>query len=222
MSSDAISEQAGRIKDNLGRIGTFLVLAGCDAAGKTEQARRLDEALRRHGIGSRLTGEPWSSDAGWQIRKMLSRDEPLDPVELALLFAADRAVHNRALRDWMMRDHQVVVSTRYIESTMVYQGLSLEGHGARAWLSAVNSRFIQPSAYLVLDVPVEEAERRIHRRAGDAPDAFESDRAFQARVCRAYLELDDLMPDQRVVHIDGVGTPEEVHERVVHAALSFL
>jgi dTMP kinase len=223
MSSDAlISERSAQIRENLSRIGTFLVLAGCDAAGKSEQAQRLDEALRRSGVSSRVTGEPWTSDEGWQIRKMLSRGGTLDPVELSLLFAADRAAHNRALRDWMMRDHTVVISTRYIESSMVYQGLTLEGRGSEQWVTDINSRFLQPSAYLVLDVPVEEAEGRLRRRFGERLDAFEADRAFQARVCEAFLGLEILMPEQRIVHIDGVGTPDEVHERVVHAALAFL
>lgn len=74
--------------------GRFIVLEGIDGAGTTTQAALLADALRaRLGVEVELTREPTDGPLGRVLREALSGRAPLDPVALALAFAADRADH---------------------------------------------------------------------------------------------------------------------------------
>ncbi|WP_249214118.1 dTMP kinase, partial [Micrococcus luteus] len=104
--------------------GLFVAVEGPDGSGKSTQARALTEALRAAGHEVVLTREPGGSDLGETLRELLLDPEhaPVDPRTEALLFAAARSAHAvRTLRPALARG-AVVVTDRYVDSSVAYQG----------------------------------------------------------------------------------------------------
>lgn len=196
----------------------FVVLAGIDGSGKDTVAAALAARCRSASLPCLLTGEPWRSAAGCEIRRRLGTGADLDPTELALLFAADRAEHLRLEVLPALGRGEVVVSTRYVESSVVYQGVDLAAAdaGALNWVLGLNARFRAPDVTIVLDIPPAEA---IARRRGARGDAYDCDLERLARTRAAYLGLAHCLPGQRVLVVDGLGTPDEVFHRVWQALI---
>ena len=121
---------------------------GIDGSGTRTQARALVEQLRLRGIKAHLTAEPTNSPAGRLIRALLAegsphtekeltdgaddatRMAPVDPWALALIFAADRRLHQKEIQEHLDAG-EVVVTCRYISSSLAYQGamIELQSHG---------------------------------------------------------------------------------------------
>ena len=72
----------------------FIVFEGIDGAGKTTQIQLLASALEKRGIKCNVSAEPTGLPIGVKIRKKLSGKVESTPIEMAELFAADRAMHN--------------------------------------------------------------------------------------------------------------------------------
>ncbi len=196
--------------------GAFVVLAGCDACGKDRQADALDEWLRGRSLETLRTREPSDHRIGSMIRGLLQGGVPLDPVQMALLFAADRAEHVRQIMPLVERGAWVV-TTRYIESSIVYQSLQLEAAGVRAaheWVRDLNRHFPPADLTVVLDVSARCARERLQRR-GDL-DAYERDILFQEAVAERYRSL-EFYADGHLVHVDGERESQAVHADVRRA-----
>jgi dTMP kinase len=101
--------------------GLLVALEGIDGAGNTTQARLLARWLKRRGMEVLLTKEPTRGDVGRLIRARL-RKGVKDPLVDTLLFAADRAEHVAKVIAPGMRRGLVVVTDRYVESSIAYQG----------------------------------------------------------------------------------------------------
>jgi dTMP kinase len=136
---------------------------------------------------------------------------------LALLFAADRVDHLASVVEPALAGGAVVLSDRYVLSSLAYQGLRLP----LPWVEALNARAIPPDLTLYLDVDPRTARARRGARGG-RPELFESDR-LQARVAEAYRRLlRRHARAHRVVRVDGTRPPEEVTARLLRAARAVL
>lgn len=194
----------------------FLTLEGIEGSGKSTQARRLAAAW---GPAVVLSREPGGTALGRAIRGLL-----LDPVhrEMApaaelLLFFADRAQHVAEVIRPALADGRVVISDRYTDSSLAYQGY---GRGVRLDLiyamHEAATGGLWPDLTLLLDVPVEESLQRLAARGGH--DRMEAEvREFHERVWRGYLELAARAP-QRWAVVDGRGSEDEVAARVREAS----
>ncbi|MCC6214356.1 MAG: dTMP kinase [Polyangiaceae bacterium] len=210
--------------------GRFVVLEGIDGAGTTTQARRLVDALRERGVDARLTAEPSAGPVGSLIRLALARrvvvadaagSRPPGWATLALLFAADRLDHVEQEIAPALAAGAVVVCDRYDLSSLVYQSCtSPEGDGALPFVRAVNARALRPDLVFVLDVPPAVAAGRRAAR-GAPPELFERD-SLQARLARGYARAEELVPGDRVVHVDGAQGVDEVFARLLEATLGVL
>lgn len=211
------------LRARVGETGAFVVLTGIDGCGKSEQAVRLRAALESVGLRVVPTCEPTRGVVGSEIRRRLTaRGAQLDPLEMAHLFAADRAAHSTEIRRWMS-EGSVVVTDRYDESSVAYQGtlLAMAGmEGAREWVAGLSARFVRPAAYVVIQVPVEVAQLRAQSRGSS--DAYEREAALQEGVAATLGSLGRYLPGARVEHVDGTGAPDEVHARVLDRALAAL
>ena len=199
-------------------LRSFIVLEGLDGAGTTTQlhalARYYEFNRRRYAI----TNEPTSNPIGELVRKVLQKRVRTTPEALALLYAADRDDHlyNSAYGiTHMLEEGAVVISDRYLYSSIAYQGVECD----KDFIRFIN-RFPSPEVIIYIDTPVEECLRRIEKR-GEEKELF--DRAeFLSAVRRNYEEAFSELPDGvHLIRIDGMGSPETV-EKEIRKALSAL
>jgi dTMP kinase len=187
----------------------FVSLEGVDGSGKSTQARLLAEAL---GPETLLIREPGGTEAAERIRDLLAdRSVELDPLAELLLFCAARAdLVARVIRPALEAGRDVV-SDRFADSTVAYQGTARElGAGRVITLTDTATEGLWPDLTVLLRVDPEAA---LARAEGD--DRFEAEGLeFQRRVAEAYDEIAIIASD-RVSVIDGEGTVEEVHENVM-------
>ena len=207
--------------------GVFIVVEGVDGCGSTTHSRLLTKALKATGRETILTCEPTSGPVGGLIRQILQRRlfvaDATGPrgfgwTTMALLFAADRLDHLDSLVIPALHDGAIVVSDRYDLSSLAYQSATApEAHSAIPWIRELNSRAVRPDVTVVIDVPAEVAEER-RRGRGGVEEMFEH-RTLQERLVAIYEHAETLVPGDRVVHVSGVGTLEEVGERILTAVL---
>jgi dTMP kinase len=182
----------GRPLDGPGR---FIVFEGGEGAGKSTQVRRLAAALEAYGRAVLVTREPGATPVGRQIRSLVldhaaaEDGPPLTPRAEALLYAADRAHHVATVIDPALKRGTVVISDRYIDSSLAYQGagrtLPLE---EIRWLSRWATDGLRPDLVVLLDVDPTEGLRRVSDRGG--ADRLEAEpTAFHQRVRRGFLDL---------------------------------
>lgn len=199
--------------------GLFVVFEGGEGAGKSTQAVKLAAWLQVHGIETVLTREPGATNIGARIRSMLlDRDalpegERLSPRAEALLYAADRAHHVATVVRPALARGAVVVSDRYVDSSLAYQGagrvLPVDEVG---WLSTWATGSLKPDLVVVLDVDPNVGLRRIAGRGG--PDRLESESlSFHERVRYAFLDL-AANDARRYLVVDASADPEEIAEAV--------
>jgi len=177
--------------------GTFITLEGPDGSGKTTQARLLAEWLRDQGHKVLLTREPGGTDIGDQIRDILhdSDNAAMDPRTEFLLYSASRAQHTSQLILPALAVGTLVVSDRYADSSLAYQGYGrgLDLERLRI-VTAFATRGLKPDITLYLDIAPEEG---LQRRAlsGEEWNRMDAEAlAFHRRVRSGYLELADAEP----------------------------
>ncbi len=199
--------------------GLFIVIEGTDGTGSTTQARVLAERLSAMTDKPvKLTCEPTGGPIGTMIRQVLShrlvvhtRVGPRAPDwrTMALLFAADRMDHLDSLVEPTLREGGIVVSDRYVLSSLAYQSAtSSEGEWSLEWLSAINSRARTADLTVVLTLPEHVASRR---RAGrGAEEELYEETSLQERLVLLYARAEELLPQQRVVFVDASGSIEQV------------
>ena len=215
--------------------GYFITFEGADGSGKTTQARLLVERLREAGRTVHLTREPGGTPLGGVMRAALLHPEasltalaqaglapgddpaePMLPLTESLLLSADRTQHVARIREWLASD-VVVVSDRYADATLAYQGY---GRGfdlaALRTLQEMATGGLTPDVTLLLDMPVDEGQRR--KRAGheDGEEINRLDleqRDFRERVRAGYQALAAAEP-QRWVTLAATETMGALAEQV--------
>jgi len=192
------------------RTGLFLVVDGVDGCGKTTQARRLADAL---GVPEELRlREPGSTAVGERLRELLlSREHHIEPAVETLLFAAARRQMLDELVAPALAAGRTVVCERFHPSTYAYQAVAgeLEEEAVLGLLHGWAGDPV-PDLLFLLDVDVEEAARR----RGAASDRIEAKGVeFQRRVAEGYRRYAERDPAARL--IDGSGSEDEVHERLI-------
>jgi dTMP kinase len=210
--------------------GTFITFEGIDGSGKSTQLRLLGNFLRANGCDALLTREPGGTTLGLRLRAaLLDAMEEVDPLTELLVFAADRAQHVRRLVRPALDAGRLVISDRYADATVAYQG------AGRGFPPSLISQIVQlateglkPDLTLLFDLPIEESTSRTARRStGKAAARVSRDRLdiehadFHARVRDAYLQI-ALAEPERVKLIDTSGPVEHTQERVKEIIIPFL
>ena len=191
--------------------GLFVTLEGIDRSGKSTQAALLVDALGDAAIGVR---EPGGTAVGERVRELLKDpDVTLSAEAEALLFAAARAeLVNDVIRP-ALADGLVVISDRYLDSSLAYQGAA-RGLGVQE-VERVNgfaTRGLQPDLTLLLELDLAAAAAR-----GAEDDRFEREGVeLQRSVAGAYVDLAEANP-QRWRRIDAGRDPDAVHADVLAA-----
>jgi dTMP kinase len=202
--------------------GLFIAFEGGEGVGKSTQAKRLADALSARGYDVVLTFEPGATTLGRRIRELL-----LDPANTqmssrteAMLYAADRAQHvGEVIRPGLERG-AIVISDRYLDSSLAYQGggRTLELAEVRR-LSQWATDGLAPDLTVLLDIdPTIGLER-----ATGPGDRLEAEAlAFHQRVRAAFLDLARQGGDRYLV-IDVTHTDaDHVHGMLLDRVLSRL
>jgi len=208
--------------------GLFVVVEGIDGCGSTTHAKLLARAIKNRGAEVVLTCEPSTGPIGSMIRQVLQRrlfvPDAAGPRNfawstMALLFAADRMDHLDSTVAPALRAGSVVISDRYDLSSLAYQSVTAHtGSDAIPWIRELNTQALRPDLTIVIDVPAEVAEER-RRTRGGVEEMFEA-RELQARLATVYAKAEELVPNDRVLHVPGVGDVNEVASRVFETVIS--
>jgi len=193
--------------------GVYVCFEGGEGAGKSTQARALAAYLEQRGYHPLLTFEPGDTAVGKELRRIV-----LDPAtgELAhrtevLLYAADKAEHVDTVVLPALDRGQVVITDRYVDSLLAYQG------GGRALdlgdverVARWATRDLRPDLTVVLDLDPEHGLSRFDERdriEGESPDFF-------LRAREAFLALAAADPDHYLV-VDAGRAADDIAEIVL-------
>ncbi|MEU5339369.1 MULTISPECIES: dTMP kinase [unclassified Streptomyces] len=195
--------------------GFFIALEGGDGAGKSTQAEALAEWIRAKGHEVVVTREPGATPVGKRLRSILLdvSSAGLSHRAEALLYAADRAEHVDTVVRPALERGAVVVSDRYIDSSVAYQGAGRDLSPTEiARINRWATDGLVPHLTVLLDVAPETARERFT----EAPDRLESEPAeFHARVRSGFLTLAAADPARYLV-VDAGQEPESVTTVIRH------
>jgi dTMP kinase len=212
-----------RNRPELGRgtaDGLFVVFEGGEGAGKSTQVRRLSAAIEALGHEVVVTFEPGATVTGERLREvLLDRETVMAPMAEAMLYAADRAQHVATVVRPALERGAVVISDRYVDSSMAYQvgGRGLPESDVRR-MSQVATGGLRPDLTVLLDIPPELGLQRL---TGPA-DRLESEAiAFHHRVRKTFLALAS-QSRQRYLILDATNSPDKIHEVIMARTLQLL
>jgi dTMP kinase len=195
--------------------GFFLSLDGPDGAGKSTQCRLLAAWLRQRGYVVTTCVDPGGTPLGAALRDILlhHRQDMALWCE-AMLFMASRAQLLAEVIEPALQAGEVVLSDRYLLSTVVYQGHAGGLDPRQLWdVGRVAAGGLEPDLTLVLDLPLDVSLARIGSRQVGADRVEGRPRDYQARVREGFRAEAALRPD-RIRLVDASGPVEAVQEAV--------
>ncbi len=208
--------------------GYFITLEGADGCGKSTQAHLLAEYLKNRGCPILLTREPGGTPLAEEIRRVIltPSSEPLTPLAEILLYAASRAQHVSQLIKPALAEGKIVISERFIDSSLAYQGWAL------GWdlkligeINQIAAAGVEPDLTFLLDVNTERSISRLNNRL--EANKTQGDRiesrgfAFQEKVRQGYLKLACHNP--RIVVIDATCKGiKEIHSELIQTLMDRL
>lgn len=162
-------------------IPGFVVFEGIDGTGTTTQLHRIADLLRRANVPHRIDAEPTKGPIGQLIRTALSGNTVLHAHTVAHLFAADRNEHLFGLDGIQANcmDGKLVVSDRYLFSSLAYQGLTC----GTAVPERLNQEFPLPQLLFFFSLPADIGMERMKNRQN--LEIYEK-LDFQTQVAAAY------------------------------------
>lgn len=179
--------------------GKFITFEGIDGSGKSTQLKLLVDLLRSKGTDVVATCEPGGTDLGRELRRVfLESGERVVPRAELLLFAADRSQHVELLIKPSLDAGKVVISDRYADATLAYQGA---GRGfpdelVREMIE-VATEGLKPDMTLFFDLPADKAIERMDRRRESQTNRMDAEgEAFYTRVRAAYLAIAAAEPER--------------------------
>lgn len=160
----------------------FIVLEGIDGSGTTTHSRLLTGFLEQKGFKIYLTQEPSNSEIGVLIRKFL-KNKTVPASTDALAFAADRDLHYKTEIKKKLDEGYIVISNRYLESSVVYQSAQ-SNEISTDWILKINKFAGKPDLTILLDIDPKIA---LDRKNPLEPEKFENV-AFLENVRDLYLK----------------------------------
>jgi len=205
--------------------GHFFTFEGGEGSGKSTQIRLLAEALEAAGHPVITTREPGGSVGAEEIRHLLvtGKTDRWDDVTETLLFFAARRDHLKSKIWPAIQNGEIVISDRFADSTMAYQGY---GYGnnpkqqalIRALYKEVAGDF-KPDLTFLLDIPVDIGLKR-SRRADNKEQRFEDKEVqFHERLRQAYLKMAQAEPDRFVI-IDAQQPIMTIHQQIMQTLVN--
>lgn len=202
-------------------IGKFIVLEGPDGSGKSTMAQKIGQYFSELGREIEFTREPGGTDISEKIRELIldRNNTEMDYRTEALLYAAARAqLVNEKIIPWL-EDGKIVISERFVYSSLVYQGLG-RGLGMEE-IKKINdfgTSGLKPDMVLLLDVEPEKALKR--KLSIDGGDRLENENiSFHRDVYEGYRRLANFCPEVRTINAER--TIDEIFQEIKDIINSF-
>ena len=211
-----VTPYAGRYTDT----GVFVCFEGGEGGGKSTQSRLLGERLTAAGHKVLLTREPGGTTVGQDLRRIVLSPETgeLDDKTEFLIYAADKAEHVATVVEPALARGEVVITDRYVDSTLAYQG---SGRALAATELEQISRWatndLRPHLTVLLDLEPEAGLGRFAERDRIEGESLE----FHQRVRQAFLDLAAGHPEHYLV-LDARLPIETIAEQVAARVEAFL
>ena len=174
--------------------GIFIVLEGPDGSGKSTMAKKIGEYYEEKGREIKFTREPGGTDISEKIRELILDNDntEMDYKTEALLYAAARAQLISEKIDPWIKDGKIVISERYVYSSLVYQGIEINDFATGR---------LRPDIVLLLDVnPESGLKRKLDIDGGDRLE--NEDVSFHKQVYEGYKSLAGLYPEIRTINAE--------------------
>lgn len=198
--------------------GKFITFEGGEGSGKSTQATLLARALQGFGADVVETREPGGTVGAERIRELLlSKEYGWDGITECLLVFAARRDHMEKKIKPALHEGQIVISDRFVDSTMAYQGYARGlGEIFVETIYTLTTAEILPDITILMDISPEEGLKRAAERH-PTTDNFEAQALkFHQNVRDGFLSIAKTDPDRFLV-LDATQTPEEIHIQVVEA-----
>lgn len=195
-------------------IKNFIVFEGIDGSGTSTQIKLLSENDKTGSVVT--TAEPTKNETGKFLRKMLAGDFSVDPKTAAYLFAADRCEHVYG-KDGILEltsKGKIVVSDRYIFSSLAYQSVSCGDELPRM----INSPFPLPEILFYFYIDPEISLKRVETR-GEAKEIYEKI-DYQKKTAELYekviceYEKNAAESGMKIIRIDATKTIVEIADLI--------
>jgi dTMP kinase len=213
--ADVLAASRGELggTTNVAHAGTFISFEGGEGSGKSTQTELLKNYLESIGEKVLLTREPGGTPLGKKLREILLDNQTgnISPRAEALMYAADRANHVYSLIQPALAAGQVVITDRYLDSSVAYQGAGRILQPTEvARISRWATESLSPILTIIMDIPAETGLSRLQSR-----DRLEAEPlAFHERIRQEYLHIANSDPE-RYFLVDATQSKEVIHEEIV-------
>lgn len=196
-------------------MSKFIVFEGGEGVGKSTQLKFFDEYLKKTGQKAVFTREPGGTPLAEKIRKLILEEE-MNAESEALLFAAARADHIDNFILPNLRDGNIVVCDRFVDSSIVYQGFARDlGEDKVRFYNDYAMKNCLPDAVVFLDMNPLESWRR-KKGTVIENDRLEREKdEFHLAVYNAYSSL--AKKDDRFISIIPCEDKEQTAKKIVEA-----
>ncbi|MCL1978442.1 MAG: dTMP kinase [Candidatus Bathyarchaeota archaeon] len=191
--------------------GVFICIEGLDGSGKSTQARLLTKKLCQAGYAAVFTAEPSQGKIGKFIRSRLFEQERMPTTVEALLFAADRIEHVQNIVVPALEAGKIVISDRYVYSSLAYQGSVGLNLG---WIETINAYAQKPDLSIFIDVAPEIVLERLKRKKSVMENL--QTQQYVQKIYQKYVEKGELK------RIDGAKSKNEVLDVLYNEVICFL
>lgn len=199
----------------------FLVFEGLDGSGKSSLMAQLQKHLENQNKSYIKTREPGGTLIGDQLRNIIlskSAEAPSPRTEL-LLYEASRSQHVDLIIRPALENKQWVLCDRYTASSLAFQAGGRKISEVQVhWLNDFATAGLKSDLNILLDLTVEESEKRRQKRTrevGEAEDRIESEEAaFHQRVREGFLKQAKATPEEWLV-LDAANTPEQLFQKLI-------
>lgn len=194
--------------------GIFITFEGPDGSGKSTQIELLKNYLNKKGYKALMTREPGGTRISELIRDIILDKDNTDMSYMteAFLYAASRAQHVDQVIRPALNDGNVVISDRFVDSSIVYQGY---GRNLGESVEIINNYAIRECIPDITFLFKLDPSIGIKRASGGVPDRIESEGIkYHKQVYNGYLELEKNNPD-RICGIDASKSIDDIHKEIV-------
>ena len=192
----------------------FITFEGIEGSGKSTQIQMLKEFFEKKSLKAFFTKEPGSSEIGKEIRSiLLNKENKIYPQTEIFLIFADRVQHVQEIIKPNLNEGKIVVSDRYYDSSVAYQGQREGIRKIEIYELIENLDLPTPDITFLLDLPANVGLKRAKNRA--SLDRFESEEiSFHEGVRQNYLDLHE-QNLERIVKIDATQSPNEIFSNII-------